>query len=406
MQPPPQFEAQHVDGRHSNWIDGAARATTGGLYELWSRNGSGRRLGEWPRSDARDVERALTALTAAPVRGRTLDGEAAWKALGSESEHAAIAAVLGWSTYDPSWVTEGGLAPEPNRDLALRSPAFLDHGDPLESRIGALAVFLPGRLLSPNEVFQGLERLLATGANVLVVAAEENPLPAELAVRAASAQLAAGKAQGPVPLALIHAPTTAGWQALLAHPDLRLVIGNRHGGVATETAQALMHKAPHTEAQLVLIPSMEAVHVWGPELTLKRPEVDVRPDFGALEDTVKRAAVDLFQTRSLGGLRHQNAGVIHVPSAIYSDVIELFRDALSGCAGFPTWPGGALPELYEAAWRGAVDGGASLLCGGHVERTRHGPVLQPTLLVNVAPHSPWARPGLPLAQIRLVRVVE
>jgi hypothetical protein len=33
-------------------------------------------------------------------------------------------------------------------------------------------------------------------------------------------------------------------------------------------------------------------------------------------------------------------------------------------------------------------------------------VLQPTLLVNVAPHSPWARPGLPLAQIRLVRVVE
>lgn len=400
MQPPPQFEVQHVNGRHANWIDGQAVASSGGLYELWARDGSGRRLGEWPRSNACDVERALIALPIGRVCGQSLDLESARKALGPDSErtvNAAVAAVWGWPADGATWVAEGGLAPEPNRDHALRYQARLGHGEPFGTRAGTLAVFLAGSLLTPGEVFQGLARLLEAGANVIVVAAEENPLSAEWAVRAASAQLRERGTVGALPLALIHAPTTAGWQALLTRLELSLVIGNQHGGTVTEALFDLWSKAPARPEPVrrILIPARESLRVWDLELPHSR---------AALAATVQATVQQMFGARAMGGLANQSAGVIHVQSAIYSEVVELFRDALQHHPGLPTWPGGARIKLYEAAWRGAVDAGASLLCGGQIERTRYGPLLQPTLLVNVSMDSHWSRPGLPLAQLRLVRL--
>jgi hypothetical protein len=122
-----------------------------------------------------------------------------------------------------------------------------------------------------------------------------------------------------------------------------------------------------------------------------------------LPGAVRRAAAAAFAPEHLGGLALHSSGVVHVPASAYSQTVELFRAELGTYPGLATWPDSELVAEYERSWRGAVDAGACLLAGGEVERTPYGPLLKPTLLVNVPADSAWAAPGRPLAQIRLVR---
>lgn len=349
------FERERVDVRHTNWVVGAPVATRGGLYELFARDGTGRRLGEWPRSDGRDVERALAAV----VAGRA--GEAgereAW-AGGAGQDFAAAAPALA-----------AGLGVPPG--TVLRAGSALEAWSAGRGPSDALVVHCAARSQGPAALLAEWEELLRRGAALVALPAVEAPLAAALA----ATRVPRGSA-----FALVHAPDTGGWERLAAATSPGAALGLRDGGAVVEEAQRYVRGG-----------------------CFPRPvEGTTRIETRELAAAVRRSCMG-FGPAGLGGLAHASCGVVEVAPEHYSAAVELFRAAIATHPGVPTWADPGLAEAYEAAWRGAVDAGACLLAGGDVERVPAGLLLKPTLLVNVPLGSPWAQPGRPLAQVRLVR---
>lgn len=451
---------RRVDVRHTNWVGGEAVASRGGLYEVFARDGSGVRLGEWPRSDARDIGRALDVLGALEKhkgevekggeRGRVGAGRtgAGPAAMLRAADAAPLAALLGLPAElagaldraarpgpvgelvalarllaldEGQGLAAGGQGHAAPHDRASRVPeAFQTPLDPaLRAALGGpgasasprVAVLVADRDQLPQDLTEEVERLTAAGVPVLLVAAEEAPLAAALACERLLARAA--------PVALVHAPTTAAWQRLASDARIGWVFARSGGGLAVRAA--CQHVPP---ARRLVRPRVEALTYWGcaeggppARASAPAPRVDlpalaarplpavrhIAPDPGTLDAQVAAAVAHGAGPLALGGFAHAATALHVVAPACYPDLVERFRAALAAEPALPTWPDADLRRAYAAAWRGAIDAGATLIAGGTERTSPDGPLLAPTLLVNVPHASRWARSQRPLAQLRLVR---
>ena len=440
-----------VDVRHGNWLLGEPVATRGGLYELFARDGSGRRLGEWPRSDGADVAAALEALSAGPgglVEGPESGGEGAEHTgppatdatVGSAPARLALAALLG-IPFESSATLDRAARPGPVGELytlagaprgaapdgsaqVLRGVHRSLGGPGLDAAPQAprVLVLVAGRDQLPQDLAQELELLAGAGIPVLLIPAEEAPLAALMALGSSNPEARR--------IALVHAPSTAAWHLIATDPRIGWVLARAGSGLA---ARAASQHVPTT--RLLLRPTVEAVTYWGrPEgawdagppgssrgsqrstapqgtmvdlarlVTDEAPLVErLDPDDVHLATLVAELAGRATGPAALGGFSHGAAGLHIASPELFAELVERFRDALDKQHELPTWPDPDLRRAYAVAWRGAVDAGATLITGGTERKSSDGLFLAPTLLVNVPRASAWARPRQPLAQLRLVR---
>lgn len=386
--------------RHPNWIDGAPCPSREGLVALHARDGSARRLGEWPLSGAGEVAEAFEALGAA--RG----------GLAASDEHLRRALRGPWPAPGPALQADLAArlaltADEAGR-LLVGASSF---GIGLERQPTAeLVVFSAGRRMLFPELLRRLVGLRLAGARVLVLASPELPQVTS-AAHAALQELGLG-GKG---LAVLHGTTPGGWRELGARAAALPAMEFR-GRLGADGRAALVGSASREPGLAATLEGLPAplerrfelgalARTWGLGLDgLSRKSAGPR-----LELVAERLVLGAFgRVPALAGLAHRAPLTGTVEVAHYAAFVEATLAAME-CLGeheapLPALGGAGLVERYRSRWRAALDEGAVLLMGGQVSETPAGPILAPTLLVNVPSTGETAAPAEPLAQLRLVRL--
>ena len=379
--------------RQCNWIDGAAEPSREGLFELFARDGSARRLGEWPRSGPREVEAALASLgvAAAPTRPSLYELGRLWPCR-FEAREADTAARLALSV-DELRRLRGGVA----------------FGLGVDARVPTRSVvFSAGRWMTAGEIFERVVGLQLLGASVLLLGAEELPQASDDAREALFELGLAGSG-----LAVLHGLTPAGWRALGALELGTLAFRGRLDADARASLAGSAEREPGLERALAELGAPRErgfdLATWARSLRLGLDGLSRRaasPRLEQLAETLVQAAFG--RVPGLAGLAHGVPLAGRVPARHYAPFVAATLGAMDRLAAreapLPAFGGAGSRERYRSRWRAALDEGGVLVTGGRDEYSPAGPLLAPTLLVNLPAEARALELGEPLAQLRLARV--
>lgn len=373
----PDRAQNFLDGR---WVDSATKAT----LETLNPANKGEVLGVVPRSDHRDVDRAVEVARAGwPAWARTNPG------LRAEVLRRAAALLQGQLEELAALITResGKLLPDAREEVAAavevlaglavevleESGGATWRGPAARLRaaapVGVAAVLSPWT--SPLAIPAALVgAALAAGNAVVLKPSEETPL---LAVRLVEILLAAGAA--PSALALVHGSGEEAGAPLVRHPEAALVVFAGFPDVAREVAIAC---AAEQKRALVLPSGREAV------IVLEDADVDqaltrvAAGNFAALGR--RRPALHVVLQGKAGRQVQERLADI-VPRLRPGD--GLLADTAVG----PLVNDRQVKRLH-AYVRVGVKEGAKLVCGGEAYRegeARKGFFYAPTLLAEITP---------------------
>jgi acyl-CoA reductase-like NAD-dependent aldehyde dehydrogenase len=372
--------------RHFNWIAGeACPALRGQSFQLDLPGGAG--AGVWPRSDERDLERALQAAR---------DAELGWRELGVVERKRLLARAL------PAWVAEWHGAPALRTALGLSASELALHtrtlGPELEELLAGRALELARGPLGAREgvliarwdwselaLQPGRELMFAlrSGRPVIVLSDARAPELADVFARALS-ELPPGV------LSVLH---DDGWTCLRA-------------ALALREAVELQLSAPVGDLELVLgalrAERAASTHVrWLTNRSMcVRDETDLEhAALAALEQSVSRGG-------ALSGARPGAAARILVPKHRFSRFSEIFLAHLDAAQ--------AREQPLELAWNASREHLDQALSLGHDEGATaialarppesKSAALFPVLFTNVEERMRLAHRARPAALVCLMRV--